>query len=472
MAKKNENTSFDYAKKESNFQGNKGMKGAPTGGGVNMVSSKEKQSLGEIFKTLGKVFTYIGKFKKVLVAGFILAALSSILLMLGPNLVGQMADAIQSGLTGEIDMSYISMIGFILIVIYGSSNLFGFIQQYIMAGMTAKVCMRLRSDFIQKLNKLPSSYFNTHIQGDILSCITNDIQTLRQGISRCLPGLIKSIAQFITCLIMMLITEWHLTLCVYGVVLIGLIAIMSIMKMSQKYFDQRQGNLGAINGLIEEMYSGYQVIKMTRAKRKVTEKFDEGNEKLYKTDYMSQFISGIMAPLMTVIGNFAILAVIVVGANLAMNNIITFGAVAAFLLFCNYCTQPLTRITQYLTDLQGVCAAAVRLFSFLEADEFPDESMKDKRIDEPKGAVEFSHVKFSYPSNPDKIIINDFSAKVEPGQKVAIVGQTGAGKTTLINLLMRFYDINSGEIKIDGIPISELRRENIHDLFGMVLQET
>ena len=448
------------------------MKGAPTGGGVNMVSSKEKQSLGEIFKTLGKVFTYIGKFKKVLVAGFILAALSSILLMLGPNLVGQMADAIQSGLTGEIDMSYISMIGFILIVIYGSSNLFGFIQQYIMAGMTAKVCMRLRSDFIQKLNKLPSSYFNTHIQGDILSCITNDIQTLRQGISRCLPGLIKSIAQFITCLVMMLITEWHLTLCVYGVVLIGLIAIMSIMKMSQKYFDQRQGNLGAINGLIEEMYSGYQVIKMTRAKRKVTEKFDEGNEKLYKTDYMSQFISGIMAPLMTVIGNFAILAVIVVGANLAMNNIITFGAVAAFLLFCNYCTQPLTRITQYLTDLQGVCAAAVRLFSFLEADEFPDESMKDKRIDEPKGAVEFSHVKFSYPSNPDKIIINDFSAKVEPGQKVAIVGQTGAGKTTLINLLMRFYDINSGEIKIDGIPISELRRENIHDLFGMVLQET
>ena len=247
---------------------------------------------------------------------------------------------------------------------------------------------------------------------------------------------------------------------------------MFIMKFSQKYFDQRQGNLGAINGFIEEMYSGYQVIKMGRARKKVTEKFDEGNEKLYKTDYMSQFISGIMAPFMNVIGNASIMVVIVVGANLAMSGEITFGAVAAFLLFCNYCTQPLTRITQNLTDLQGVCAAAVRIFAFLEADEFPDESHKTATIEDLKGDVEFSHVKFSYPSNPDKIIINDFSAKIKAGQKVAIVGQTGAGKTTLINLLMRFYDINSGEIKIDGIPITNLRRENIHDLFGMVLQET
>lgn len=244
------------------------------------------------------------------------------------------------------------------------------------------------------------------------------------------------------------------------------------MKFSQKYFDQRQGNLGAINGFIEEMYSGYQVIKMGRARKKVTKKFDEGNEKLYKTDYMSQFISGIMAPFMNVIGNASIMVVIVVGANLAMSGEITFGAVAAFLLFCNYCTQPLTRITQNLTDLQGVCAAAVRIFAFLEADEFPDESHKTATIEDLKGDVEFSHVKFSYPSNPDKIIINDFSAKIKAGQKVAIVGQTGAGKTTLINLLMRFYDINSGEIKIDGIPITDLRRENIHDLFGMVLQET
>ena len=470
--KKKEDTSFDYAQKKDNFQGNKGMKGAPTDGGVNMVSSKDKQSFKDIISTLGKVFKYVGRHKKVLYAGFILAAASSILLMLGPNLIGQMADAIQNSLDKEIDILTVSTLGFTLIVIYGLSNAFSFIQQYIMAGMTAKVCMRLRSDFIQKLNKLPLSYFNTHLQGDILSCITNDIQTLRQGISRCLPGLIKALAQFFTCLIMMIITEWHLTLCVYGVVLLGLIAIMTIMKMSQKFFDQRQSNLGALNGLIEEMYSGYQVIKMSLAKKKVTEQFDEGNEKLYKTDYMSQFISGIMAPMMVIIGNVAILVVIVVGANLAISNVITFGAVAAFLLFCNYCTQPLTRITQYLTDLQGVCAAAVRLFAFLEAEEMPNELLKEAEIKEPKGEVEFDHVKFSYPSNPEKIIINDFSAKVKPGQKVAIVGQTGAGKTTLVNLLMRFYDVNSGEIKIDGIPINDLRRDNIHDMFGMVLQET
>lgn len=248
--------------------------------------------------------------------------------------------------------------------------------------------------------------------------------------------------------------------------------IMIIMKFSQKYFDQRQSNLGAINGLIEEMYSGYQVIRMTRAKKKITEKFDKGNMSLYKTDYMSQFISGIMNPLMTSIGTMSVLVVIVVGVNLAIIGEIRFGAVAAFLLFCNYCTQPLTRITQCLSDLQGVCAASVRLFDFMESEPMPDESHKNKYIDDPKGDVEFKHVKFSYPSNPDKIIINDFSAHIKPGQKVAIVGQTGAGKTTLINLLMRFYDLNSGEIIIDGIPSTELTRNNIHDMFGMVLQET
>lgn len=471
MAKKNENTNFDYAKKESNFQGNKGMRGAPAGG-VSMVSSKEKQSFSDMMKTLKSLFEYIGKFKKTMYAGLILAAASSILLMLGPNIVGKMADAIQAGLSRDIDFNTISMFGIALIGIYGSSNVFSFIQQYIMAGMTAKICMRFRSDFIQKLNLLPQSYFNTHLQGDILSCITNDIQTLRQGISRCIPGLTKAIAQFLTCLVMMIVTEWHLTLCVYCVVLLGLISIMIIMKFSQKFFDQRQNNLGSLNGLIEEMYSGYQVIKMTRAQKKVISQFDEGNEKLYKTDYMSQFISGVMSPLMTIIGNASILVVVVVGANMAINGDITFGAVAAFLLFCNYCTQPLTRITQNLTDLQGVCAAAVRIFDFLNAKSLTDESEKTEIIENPKGAVEFENVTFSYPSNPDKVIINNFSAKIEPGQKVAIVGQTGAGKTTIINLLMRFYDIDKGKIKIDGIDIQDLKRENIHNLFGMVLQDT
>lgn len=247
---------------------------------------------------------------------------------------------------------------------------------------------------------------------------------------------------------------------------------MMLMKFSQKYFDRRQNNLGSLNGYIEEMYSGYQVVKLTKAKKGVINKFNKGNEALYKTDYMSQFISGIMAPLMTVIGNVAILCVIVLGSIMTMDGTISFGAVAAFLLYCQYCTQPLTRITQYLTDLQSICAATVRLFDILESDEMPDESSKTKVIKDPRGKVEIKNVKFSYPANPKKIIINDFSAKIEPGKKVAIVGQTGAGKTTLINLLMRFYDINSGQIKIDDIDINDLKRENIHDMFGMVLQDT
>lgn len=472
MAKTQENTTFNYAQKQSNFQGNKGMKGAPTDTSVRMVSSKEKRSFSEILKTLRKLFTYIGKFKKTMYFGLTLAAASSILLMLGPNLVGQMTDVIKDGLATEIDMDEVSSIGCLLVLIYASSNIFGFLQQFIMAGMTAKICRKLRSDFIEQLNVLPISYFNTHIQGDILSCITNDIQTLRTGISRCLPGLTKSVAQFATCLIMMFITEWHLTISVLLVLLLGLIAVMSIMKFSQKYFDQRQTNLGALNGLIEEMYSGYQIVKMSLAKKKITELFDKGNEKLYASDYMSQFFSGIMAPMMSIIGNVAIFSVTVVGSILAINGEITFGAVAAFLLFCNYCTQPLTRISQYLSDLQAICAAAVRLFNFYEADAIKDEASITKTIDNPKGDIEFDHIKFSYPSNPEKIIINDFSAKIKAGQKVAIVGPTGAGKTTLVNLLMRFYDLNSGRILIDGIPTNEIKRENIHSMFGMVLQDT
>lgn len=470
MAKKTENKNFEYTQKTGHARDNKVMRGANSGG--NMVSTKEKQNLKGIINTLSKLFNYVGKHKNILILGLILAAASSILLMLGPNLVGKMADLIQTGIYDVIDMSAISRIGIMLIALYGASNLFGFIQQYTMAGATAKICQKLRSDFVEKINKLPQSYFNTHIQGDILSCITNDIQTLRTGISRCLPGLTKSLAQFLTCIIMMLITEWHLTLCVYGVIFIGLIVIMTLMKFSQKYFDKRQSNLGSLNGYIEEMYSGYQVIKITQAKKKVIDKFDQGNESLYRNDYMSQFISGIMTPLMTVIGNLSIFCVIVVGAIMAMDGAITFGAVAAFLLFCQYCTQPLARIAQNLTDLQGVCAAAVRIFELLESEEMPDESHKTKTIENLKGSVEFKNINFSYPSNPNKTIINDFSANIEAGQKVAIVGHTGAGKTTLINLLMRFYDINSGKIKIDGININDLTRENLHNLFGMVLQDT
>lgn len=242
--------------------------------------------------------------------------------------------------------------------------------------------------------------------------------------------------------------------------------------MSQKFFDQRQQNLGALNGYIEEMYTGYKIIKMTLAKNNVKKKFADKNLKLYKTDYMSQFLSGIMPPIMTIIGNLCILCVVVVGSVLVLGGQIQFGVIIAFILFSGFFTSPLMRVAQCMNDIQGIGAASVRLFNFLETEEMPSDHYKIDEIQEPKGNIEFQHVCFSYPSNPDKIIIKDFSAKIKAGQKVAIVGKTGAGKTTLVNLLMKFYDLNSGKIIIDGIDTSDLKRENIHNLFGMVLQET
>lgn len=257
-----------------------------------------------------------------------------------------------------------------------------------------------------------------------------------------------------------------------GIVFVSLFIIMMVMQKSQKYFDSRQNNLGAINGYIEEMYTGYKVIKMTLAKKRVYNEFKERNKKLYTTDYMSQFLSGIMAPIMTIIGNLSILCVVVVGSFMVMSGEIQFGVIIAFIMFSGFFTSPLMRLAQSMTDVQSICAAAVRLFDFLETDELADESHKTTKIENLKGAVEFEHISFSYPANPDKIIIKDFSAKIKPGQKVAIVGKTGAGKTTLVNLLMRFFEVNSGRILIDGVDISELKREDIHNLFGMVLQET
>lgn len=468
MKKNNQNT---VKSDINNNQPNSRSKSGP-GTGIRMVDSKNKRSFKENSHIIKKLFKYIGNYKITVYFGLFLAAISSILMLLGPNQVGRMTDLIKNGLSGNMDLNAIKQIGIILIVIYSGSAILSFIQHFLLAGVTAKICRRIRKEFAEKINLVPQSYYNTHLQGDILSCITNDVQTLRQGLSRSLPTLIRSIAQIVTCIIMMFATEWHLTLIILLVVLISFIAIFLIMNKSQKYFDNRQENLGNLNGYIEEMYSGYQIIRVSNAKKLIIDKFNQRNKKLYKTEYMSQFLSGIMAPLMMIISNITLLLVVVFGAILVFTGQIQFGVIAAFMLFNNFFTSPLMRIVQSLTDVQSIGAACVRIFDFLETEELPDESHKDIYIEKPKGNIVFEHVYFSYPNNPNKIIINDFNATIKAGQKVAIVGKTGAGKTTLVNLIMRFFELNSGRITIDGINHADLTRENIHNLFGMVLQDT
>lgn len=341
-----------------------------------------------------------------------------------------------------------------------------------MASVTLKMSYRMRGELSEKINKVPQKYFNTTSQGDVLSRITNDVSTLQQGLTNSLPTIISAVTQFVGCLIMMFVTEWRLTLISLAITLLGIVAVFIIMKKSQKYFVNRQKYLGELNGFIEENYSGHEVIKVNRADKKIKALFDKLNIDVYDANWKSQFLSGMMQPIMSIISNFSYVAVCVIGSIFALEGSIDFGVIISFILYVRLFTSPLTQIAQGLTNLQTASASAHRIFDFLEQEELEDESHKTQSIDNVQGTVEFDHVRFAYPDTPDKIIIKDFSAKVQPGQKVAIVGPTGAGKTTMVNLLMRFFETNSGKILIDGTPIDEITRENVHNLFSMVLQDT
>lgn len=401
-----------------------------------------------------------------------LAAASSVITIFGPDKLGDIADIMTNGLYTGIDLSAIAKTGILLIVLYVLSCSFDYIQQYIMATVTLKMSYRLRGELSDKINKVPQKYFNTTSQGDILSRITNDVSTMQQGLTNSLPTVISAVAQFLGCLIMMFVTEWRLALITLGITLLGLVLIVVIMGSSQKYFTARQKSLGELNGFIEENYSGHEVIKMSRADKMVKSVFDKLNLDVYNANWKSQFLSGIMQPLMNIIANLSYVAVCVVGSILAINGHIGFGVIVSFIFYVRMFSSPLTQIAQGLTNLQTVSASAHRVFDFLESEELSDESEKTAVIDNVSGKVIFDHVSFAYPDAPDKTIIKDFSAEVHPGQKVAIVGPTGAGKTTMVNLLMRFFEINGGDIYIDGISINDLKRENVHEMFAMVLQDT
>ena len=416
---------------------------------------------------LNDLSAYMRRSLGVVILALVLAALSAVLTIIGPDQVGKIATIMSDGLLGGIDLAAIARVGILLAVIYGLSALFGFIQHYIMASVTLKMSYRMRAELSEKINRVPQKYFNFHAQGDILSRITNDVSTLQQGLTNSLPTIISAATQFAGCLIMMFVTEWRLALAALGITLVVL-----IMSRSQKYFTARQESLGKLNGYVEEMYSGHEVVRISRAAEPVGKTFDTLNDAVYDANWRSQFLSGVMQPLMNVIGNLSYVAVCVLGSILAIQGIIDIGVIVSFILYVRLFTSPLTQIAQGMTNLQTASASAHRIFDFLGSEELPDESEKPELPRPVRGEVDFEHIRFSYPDSPDKIIIKDFSAHVAPGQKVAIVGPTGAGKTTMVNLLMRFYEISDGCIRIDGVPSSELSREDVHKLFGMVLQDT
>lgn len=370
----------------------------------------------------------------------------------------------------KIDLEKIFRICIILVVLYLLAYVANFIEGYIMAIVNNEVGRNLRQNVIDKINKLPLKYFDKVQYGDVLSRMVNDVDTISTTLNNSFTSLIGAVTQFVGSLIMMFATNWIMALSGVLATLIGFALMFLIIRKSQSYFVEQQKALGQVNGVVEESYSGQQVIKAYNAEAEALRGFDKKNEKLYSSAWRAQFYSGIMHPLMGFIGNFGYVVVCIVGAVLVHNHVIGFAVIVAIMIYIRLFSQPLSQLGQASAQLQTTAAASYRVFDLLENEELSDESHITKELKKVKGDVEFKHVKFGY--SPNKIIIKDFSAKIKAGQKVAIVGPTGAGKTTLVNLLMKFYDILDGDILIDGVSIKELKRENVHDLFGMVLQDT
>ncbi len=388
------------------------------------------------------------------------------------KLIDELPENVYNLIKPSIDMKEIKTIAVFLASIYIISALFGYIQNFVMSTISNRFAQKLRSSISLKINKLPLKFFDTHETGDVLSRVTNDVDTIAQNLNNSLATLVTSITLFVGSIIMMFITNAVMSITAIIASLIGFSLMFLILGKSQKYFSRRQIEIGNINGYIEEMYSGYNVVSTYNGIDEAIENFEVLNEKLYNANQKSVFLSGLMQPIMGFVGNFGYVAVCIVGALLALNGHITFGVIVAFMIYVRLFTNPLSQIAQAMTSLQSTAAASERVFEFLDEVEMKDETKLTKKLDKSKvkGQIEFKHVKFGYDKN--RTIIKDFSVSVKPGQKIAIVGPTGAGKTTMVNLLMKFYDINDGDILIDGVSTKELTRENIHELFCMVLQDT
>ena len=421
-------------------------------------------------KTIKQLVTYCNAYVPYILFALVLAFIGAAFNVYGPDKLSEMTDIIQQGLMTTIDLDAIKTVGLILAALYGFGLVFNYVQGFIMATVTQRITKKMRTDLSEKINRIPLRYFDKTTYGNVLSRVTNDIDTIGQTLNNSLGQLVSAVATFIGALFMMFYTNWIMALTGIFATMIGFALMMVIMKHSQKYFVQQQAELGEINGHIEEMYAGHLVVKAYNGEQEAKEKFHTINERLFENAWKSQFVSGIMMPMMQFIGNFGYVAVCLVGAYLVTTDAITIGTIVAFMIYIRLFTQPLTQLAQAGTNLQSTAAASERVFEFLAEQELEDESNKTAKVEHIKGDVEFKHVAFGY--DKDHLIIKDFSLSVKAGQKIAIVGPTGAGKTTLVNLLMRFYEVNSGEITIDGVPIRQLTREQVHSMFSMVLQDT
>ncbi|MBR3378438.1 ABC transporter ATP-binding protein [Candidatus Saccharibacteria bacterium] len=414
---------------------------------------------------------------KFLVAfGILLAVGGSILTIIAPGFIADLADEVAKGLgfIPGVDINFDTVHGILIlmVILYGSAALVELGEGLIMSHVANVFARNLRERISKKINLLPLKYFDNHQTGDVLSRVTNDVDTVATSLNTSLSTIISETALMLGVAIMMFVTNWTLALVAVGASIIGFIGMGAILGKSQKYFEMRQKELGKLNAHIEEVYSGLEIVKAYNGKVDSDKKFDRLNKRVYTANQRSQFLSGLMPPIMIFIGNFGYVAVCIVGALLTADHIISFGVIVAFITYVRLFTSPLQRIAQSATSLQSAAAASERVFEFIDEKEMPQQKLTSQKIDKNsiRGDIEFRHVKFSY--NDDKLIIKDFSAEAKAGQKIAIVGPTGAGKTTIVNLLMKFYDINSGDILIDNISTSEMSREEIHSLFTMVLQDT
>ena len=425
----------------------------------------------EFINSWKKLIAYLNKYKKAVLLAIVLSVISTVITLIGPDKLKEMTDLIQVGLTGApIDLDAIGRIAIFLLTIYIIGAILNLIQGYVMGTVSQRISYHLRRDISHKINRLPFGYFDRSSTGDTMSRITNDVDTIGHSMNQTISMFISSVALLLGSAIMMAVNDLIMMVTAVLSSVIGFVLMGVIMSRSQKYFNIQQENLGNMNGHVAEIYSSHNIVKVYNAQKLAKEKFNRINNDLATSAFMSQFMGGLMMPLMGFVGNFGYVMVCIVGSILVLEGQITIGVIVAFMIYVRLFTQPLSQISQAVVGMQSVAAAAERVFEFLEEKEMDDESEKVRELKDVKGHVEFRNVSFSYV--PGKEIIHNFSANLKPGQKVAIVGPTGAGKTTIVNLLMRFYEVDSGDILIDGIPTKEVRRENVHDQFCMVLQDS